>query len=111
MSLVAIALALSFVVHDVELTHEHPFAPSAHSHEQQGNHQEESGSAFSVYTHSDRKDFLALLLLIAAIPLAQLIVAVVPLVTSSRQPRTPSTTPYDYQRLLFRRGILNSKRY
>lgn len=106
---IAIALVLSFVVHDFELKHAHPFAPVAHNHEQQ--REQDDNTSVSAYTHGDRKDFLALLLLIATIPgvlfgarsAFRVIVAYIPI--------APRRSTYDYHRLLFRRGILHSKRY
>jgi hypothetical protein len=110
--IIAIALVLSFVVHDFELTHEHPFAPYAHSHEQgQGHSHEQNDASVSVYTHGDRKDFLALLLLIAAVPVAQLLAAHTPLLNDTRRAARIRILAFDYHRLLFRKGILNTKRY
>lgn len=111
MPMIAIALALSFVVHDVELTHQHPFAPSAHNHEQGGHPQQTDTSSVSVYTHGDRKDFLSLLLLISAIPVAALLQSLLPRVIATQRPILVRSVAFDYHRYLFRKGILNSKRY
>ncbi len=112
MPLIAIALALSFVVHDVELTHQHPFVPNVHTHEQGGHHPEQTDtSSVSVYTHGDRKDFLSLLLLISAIPAAALLQSLLPRALATRRRPLLHSEAFDYHRLLFRKGILNSKRY
>jgi hypothetical protein len=105
---IAIALVLSFVVHDIELTHEPPFSPHAHTHE--GSHEQNNDPFVSMYTHSDRKDFLSLLL-IATVPALLVVAGVVPYAHGSLQPQNHEGQSYDFHRLFFRRGILNSKRY